>query len=232
MSSSANWFEVTQMSKGLCRVSIHGLIWGGAEQFIRDIGDAEEIWLNVDSPGGCGWTALQIYDALSKRRTTSTVHGLATSAATLLIAAGRVRAAKNARFVVHAPRIGVLGPEKALLESIQTLREINSRAGEIYAAKTRQPASTIAQWLSGEDRWFTAEEAHTLGLVDEILPEPEPRTDTFFGCSRDSVRGDFPTENETLLLDFLRALGPIQTKDKARLFRELTQWFARNIQAA
>lgn len=225
-----NWFHCRH-NADVALVRVSGEILDGAEELIQQIGDAPRVELRIDSPGGNSSAALAIYEAIQGREVSVEISGKCYSAAvTLAMAGARVKMAHDARMLLHRAVQHVVGDSDVLRSEAKRLDKINARIIAIVCARTRQPEDVVRHWFaSGVDTCFSADEAREAGLVDEILPPvmETPERDA------EALPGEKPgkpgfTEAERLLLDFLNALGPVQTRDRARLHRELGAWFTYN----
>jgi hypothetical protein len=99
---------------------------------------------------------------------------------------------------------------------------LNAKLRDLIALRTEQPADVVAAWLS-RDTCFTAPEALAAGLVDEITEvPPAPVAD----ADRVETSEPIQTEDETLALSLLSALGQIQVRSKGEFSRAVHAWLA------
>lgn len=145
----------------------------------------KKIRVRVNSPGGCVFTALSIFDTLQAARdrgvyVQSEVMGLAASAASLVIlAADKVIISGNSQIMVHEPSTMLWGKLGELKDGVDMVERLWHRMVSIYTARTGQDAQSFID-AHTKDVFYTAEEALAAQLVDEIgsalsaepLPEP------------------------------------------------------------
>ena len=129
--------------------------------------------VEINSEGGSVSEAVAIYNLLRSWRGDVTVEivGWALSAATIVAMAGTtIRMHSSSLLMLHAPWLSsTSGNADALRQRADMLDQVAESMRVAYG-RTNQPASVIANWLAGEDHWFTAEDALAVGLVDEIIP--------------------------------------------------------------
>lgn len=184
------------------------------------IGDAPKVELSVNSPGGCGRIAFNTFDLLRERNTRTLIDGIAGSAGAIIALAGqRIAMTRSSRMMVHAPIMAAIGDAAELRETAARLQEFEERFFRILNLQSEQPAELIREWLR-KDTWFTAEEALTAGLVEEII---EPKPGNVIAIPLEDEPDD---SQERLLLAMLDVFGDLQVVDKAKFARELNVWFA------
>ena len=146
-----------------------------AAQFVRDLAelDAEAITVRINSIGGSVPDGIAIHNAMKRHKATITtvIDGMALSIASLIAAGGdHVQAAENATLMVHAPWTIAAGNSVELREVADQLDTWARAMSTSYAAKTGQTQEEALALLSdGRDHWYTAAEAHSAGLVDEVI---------------------------------------------------------------
>lgn len=146
----------------------------------------KKIRVRVNSPGGCVFTALSIYDTLMAARAKgvfvqSEVMGLAASAASFIIlAADKVVISQNSQIMVHEPSTMLWGKLSELREGIELTEKVWRRMVDIYTGRTGQSAEEFEQ-AHTSDVFYTAEQAVAIGLADEV----------------GTAIGDLPTESES-----------------------------------
>jgi ATP-dependent Clp endopeptidase proteolytic subunit ClpP len=135
---------------------------------------AKDVVVRIHSPGGSVSDGVAIYNALARHPGKKTVHidGLAASMASyIMLAAGRLVMAANARVMLHEPRMDVeAGAVDDFESGAERLRAVRQIMIDGYAARSRKSADTVAGWLAKET-WFTAPEALAAGLIDEVEGE-------------------------------------------------------------
>ena len=149
------------------------------------------VTVRINSAGGDASAGLAIYNAIRTHGKASiSVEGMCASAATLICCAGYCRAAANSIFMLHSPWLAAEnGNAKKLRESANVLDIIESRYIAGYARKTGKSSVELKQVLDNGETWFTADEAQSFGLCDEVvgdlriaaaIPEKMELPDKFF----------------------------------------------------
>ncbi|MBR7029489.1 MAG: ATP-dependent Clp protease proteolytic subunit [Bacteroidaceae bacterium] len=140
----------------------------------------------ISSLGGDVNTALQIRQLFIEHGdVTAHLHGFVASAATIVATgAKQIKMGEFALFMIHkcstwqdewgqmnadniAAAISRLTSAKNALDSIDHV------IGSIYAQRTGQSVSTLAEMMKDET-WLTAEDAKAQGFVDDIIPDEQP----------------------------------------------------------
>lgn len=133
------------------------------------------ITLVINSPGGSIDAGFAIWDQVKMITSpvTTLVTGLAASMGSVLslVAAPKRRfATKNARFMVHQPRLsGVIQGQATDLE-IQAKEMLKTRSilVELYMQMTGKSTAEIEKAID-RDTWMTADEALEFGLLDKVV---------------------------------------------------------------
>lgn len=134
------------------------------------------VTMRVNSPGGLAFDGLAIHNALAAHdgHTTGIIESLAASAASLaVIGCDTVKMYANATYHIHEGLSFAFGHIADLQDSIEWLEQFNAAAIDTYAAKSGKSAKDIAKALlgdKGDGTKYTAEQAKTIGFVDEIIP--------------------------------------------------------------
>lgn len=191
-----------------------------------ELGDAQDVELLIDSPGGDTTTALGVYDLLKGRNVTTTIAGQCWSAAVIIMAASkRVRMQREASIMIHAPSDAVFGDAAFLAQRARGLEKLTGKIADIICKRTGQPAEIVACWL-GKDTWFTPEQALAAGLVDEIIERPQISIPA--RPAQPAQAGDpaavAPHPSEALFKTWLTAFGDVTTADKGKFMDALYQW--------
>jgi len=129
-----------------------------------------DITVNISSLGGDLIEALAIYDMFkaSNIRVTTNVIGATASAGTVIAMGGdTIKISENSLFLGHKASLFVGGNADDLRSAANDLDKFDSRIIAIYKKKTGKTKAEIENWLK-EDKWITAEEAKSFGLVDEV----------------------------------------------------------------
>lgn len=124
--------------------------------------------LRINSPGGSVVEAMGIYTLAVKHGVDVEIDGLAASAASYVAMAGkRIRIAENAMLMIHDPWTLAMGNANELRKTAETLDKFGGQANAVYAARSGMSIEQIAE-ASKAETWYTASEAVTAGLADEI----------------------------------------------------------------
>ncbi|TWU67299.1 ATP-dependent Clp protease proteolytic subunit 1 [Crateriforma conspicua] len=135
---------------------------------LEQIGDAPEIMLRINSPGGDVFKASTIYNLLRDHAAAITVRidGVAASAASLIAMAGdRIEIASNAMVMIHQCSTIAWGNKDELRRATSMLEKADTQAVQTYVDRTGGDKNTIIDWLQAET-WFTADEAVENGFAD------------------------------------------------------------------
>ena len=136
----------------------------------------QPINLYIKSPGGSVDDTLAIYDTMKLLSSPVETYciGYAYSGAAVLLASGT----KGKRYIlphgkvmIHQPYGGITGQAEDIRIQAEQIIKAKRQLNEILSHHTGQTVEQLH--LDGErDKYFTAQEAVTYGLVDEILTEP------------------------------------------------------------
>ncbi len=149
-----------------------GMFGVSAKQFISDLQSVptdHSILLKIHSPGGEVFDGNAIFNALQRRGNVEVqIEGIAASMATVISLAGApVKMAANGFYMIHNPWGVAMGDAEELRDQAELLDKIRSNMVAAYAAKSGKSLDQIQEWMDAET-WFTAEEAHAAGFVDEV----------------------------------------------------------------
>jgi len=138
-----------------------------------DADSAAPIDMLVSSPGGHLESGDAIHDIL--RHLVPPVNMIGTgwvgSAAThmyLAVPKGRRFCTPNTRFLIHQPSGGAGGQATDIAIHAQEIIKARERVARTIARETGKPLDTVLQDIE-RDRWLSAEEAVTYGLVGRII---------------------------------------------------------------
>ena len=131
-----------------------------------------DITLYINSPGGSITAGMVIYDTIQliPNDVTTIAMGLAASMGQFLLcagAAGKRYATPNTRIMMHQPLGGIGGTASDIKIQAEQMLFIKKRMAQLIAEHTGQTLETI-EADSDRDRWFTAEDAKTYGLIDHV----------------------------------------------------------------
>jgi ATP-dependent protease ClpP protease subunit len=170
-----SWYSITNKAPDSAEVMIYNEIGAfgiTAEAFVNELKDitAKNLSVRINSPGGDCFDAFAIFNALKnyKGRVTTSIDGLAASAATVIMLAGsEVNIAANGYLMIHCASSGVWGGADDMMKAAALLEKLNLTIAETYAQKTgKTPEEMLA--IVQEETWFNADEAKAAGLVDNI----------------------------------------------------------------
>ncbi|RZL44998.1 MAG: ATP-dependent Clp endopeptidase proteolytic subunit ClpP [Variovorax sp.] len=141
--------------------------------FLESENPDKDISFYINSPGGSVSAGLAIYDTMQfiKPEVSTLCMGMAASMGSFLLMAGakgKRFALPNAKIMIHQPSGGTSGQatdiEIHAREIIKTRHQLN----KIYSDRTGQPIEKIELDME-RDRYLSAEEAQTYGLVDQVI---------------------------------------------------------------
>ncbi len=135
--------------------------------------DTKDIWLYVNSPGGSVTAGMAIYDTMQfvGCDIATVCLGLAASMGQFLLCAGtpgKRYSLPNARIMMHQPSAGLRGQAADIAIQAEQLTYTKRRMAELIAHHTGQAVDQITA-DSERDRWFTAEQAKSYGVIDHVL---------------------------------------------------------------
>lgn len=126
-----------------------------------------DITVRINSQGGDVFSALSIYNLL-KGKCNVEILGLCASAATIIAAAGaKVSAASNSLFMIHSPKCMLIDYYNK--QSLDKLSNTLAKTEESILAAYRSRVENFQ--MPDDDLWLSAQEAKSLGFVDEIIDE-------------------------------------------------------------
>ena len=148
--------------EAVIRSTIDGLI---AQQV-----QSAEVYIN--SAGGSVFVATEIVNQLKRiPNVTIIVGALIASAATYICAHFYTKIASNTQVMIHKPILGISGNTSEISSKLRLLENITSDYKLAYAQKTKKTEKEIEQLWANGDYWMNAQEAKTLGFVDEVIGE-------------------------------------------------------------
>lgn len=158
-----------------------GNYWDGGitpKQFSDDLkalGDIDEIYVHLNSPGGQVFDGNTIYNILKnhKARVIVDIEGLAASIASVIAMAGdEIRIAENGMMMVHNASAFAIGDAEAMRKTADMLDKTNSTIISTYAKRTGLDEEKVTDLMNAET-WMTAKEALDYGFVDSITDAVE-----------------------------------------------------------
>lgn len=134
----------------------------------------ERIVLLIDTWGGASNPAWNLGKKLAAHgRVAAHVVGKCYSAAMLLLGGCNQRTASaDAKLMTHCANASVCGTSKVLRDTADRIDEEEIKIAPWMAERFEIPAGKWMAWHSGEDHYFTAEEALREGFVDRLTDPP------------------------------------------------------------
>lgn len=141
--------------------------------------DAERIFLRINCPGGDVFACEAMCEALRDHKATVEAHieGLAASAATsIACACDRVLATPASKYMIHETWTWTGGTKRDHKRVMELLEKCDETMLEEYKRRTGQTLEQLRAWVEAET-WFTADEAHNAGFVDEVKASAKASAD-------------------------------------------------------
>ncbi|MGQ0560139.1 MAG: ATP-dependent Clp endopeptidase proteolytic subunit ClpP [Sphingosinicella sp.] len=142
----------------------------------------KDIYMYINSPGGVVTSGMAVHDTMQyiRPKVGTVCIGQAASMGAFLLSAGEpgMRVAlTNARIMIHQPSGGAQGMASDIEIQAKEILRIRHRMNELMAKYTGQPLEEIEKNVE-RDKFFSADEAKTFGLVDEVFEKrPMPVDD-------------------------------------------------------
>ncbi|MDP1862074.1 MAG: ATP-dependent Clp endopeptidase proteolytic subunit ClpP [Gemmatimonadaceae bacterium] len=161
-------FLGTPVNDDVANIVIAQLLFLDADNPGRDIN------LYLNSPGGSVSAGLAIYDTMQflKSPVSTICMGMAASMGAFLLAAGapgKRQALPHARVMIHQPSQSGGGGSASDIEiQAKEILYLREKLNALMAKHTGQPMEQIER-DTDRDRWMSAEEAKTYGLIDSIV---------------------------------------------------------------
>lgn len=180
----ANIFNIIPGPQDTCCILLYGEIGDyadvKAQDVVRQLMEAERTYRKIDvrinSVGGDVHTGIAIFNALHQSQADITIYidCVAASTASFIAGCGKpVKMSRYGRMMLHRPMVCVCANADELEKHIKTLEDIEDILCSIYSERTGMSVEDIrAKYMDGEEHWLTAEEALSLGFVDEIYDDP------------------------------------------------------------
>lgn len=160
-------FLGTHIEDGMANAIIAQLL------FLESQGPKEDITLYINSPGGSVTSALAIYDTMQhiKCDVSTVCVGMAASAASLLLAAGKKGKRlilPNAEVMIHQVMGGAQGQATEIDIHARHILRTRDQLNKILVKHTGQKLAKVEKDTE-RDYFMSAEEAKKYGIVDEIV---------------------------------------------------------------
>lgn len=176
-----HWYRIkaeVQAEKTVIEIYIYGEIggWGiTANQFIQDLKALDDgvspVVAAFNTNGGDLFDGLAIHNALKRlgERCTARIDALAASAGSVAACgAHRVVMASNSMLMIHNPWTWTSGDAEDLRRVADVLDQTLEAIIAAYKSKAPEIDDAELRRMVNDETWLTAQEALTLGLVDEI----------------------------------------------------------------
>ena len=146
--------------------------------FLESENPDKDISFYINSPGGSVSAGMSIFDTMEfiKPDVSTLCMGVAASMGAFLLAAGtkgKRFALPNSRVMIHQPSGGAQGQASDIEIHAREILYLRERLNAILAEKTGQPIEQIAR-DTDRDRFMSADEAQSYGLIDQVLRKREP----------------------------------------------------------
>jgi ATP-dependent Clp protease, protease subunit len=141
--------------------------------FLESEDPERDIYLYINSPGGVVTAGLAIYDTMQylKAPVSTICVGQAASMGAVLLAAGakgKRYALPNSRIMIHQGSGGFRGNTPDVMIQVKELETLVDKLMKIIAKHTGQDAEKVKRDID-RDRFMSADEAKSYGLIDEIF---------------------------------------------------------------
>jgi len=145
--------------------------------FLEADNPGRDIHLYINSPGGSVSAGLPIYDTMQflKSPVNTICMGLAASMGAFLLAAGRNgkrSALPHSRIMIHQPSGGAQGTAADIEIQAREIIYLRAKMNELMAKHTGRPLEEIERDVD-RDRFMSAEEAKTYGMIDQVVTSRE-----------------------------------------------------------
>jgi ATP-dependent Clp protease protease subunit len=133
----------------------------------------KDITLYINSPGGSISAGMAVYDTMQyvKNDVATVAMGMAASMGQFLLCAGtpgKRYALPHARVMMHQLSGGIGGTAADIAIQAESMLHIKTVMNERIAFHTGHTAQQIEE-DADRDRWFTAEEAKSYGIIDHVI---------------------------------------------------------------
>lgn len=157
--------------------------WGGVsaksiKAQLDKMGDADEITVRINSPGGDVFDGFAIYNLLAQHpaKIHVKVDGWAASAASVIMMAGDTReVAANALVMIHNPWTMAIGDASNMRKTADLLDQIKDSIITTYKAGTTLADEEIVSLMDAET-WFDAQGAIDAGLATAVVGKSDKTT--------------------------------------------------------
>ena len=149
--------------------------------FLESENPDKDISFYINSPGGSVSAGMSVFDTMEfiKPDVSTLCMGVAASMGAFLLAAGakgKRFALPNSRVMIHQPSGGAQGQAADIEIHAKEILYLRERLNRILAEKTGQSYEQIAR-DTDRDRFLSADEAHSYGIIDRVLRKREGASD-------------------------------------------------------
>ncbi len=141
--------------------------------FLQADSPDKDIYVYLNSPGGIVSSGLAIYDTIQhiSAPVNTICMGMAASMGSFLLASGRKgkrSALPHALIMMHQPSGGAQGTASDIEIQAREILYLRTKLNDLYALHTGQTVEQIEKDMD-RDRFMSAEEAKSYGIVDHVL---------------------------------------------------------------
>ena len=149
--------------------------------FLDSSDPGKDISIYINSPGGSVHAGYGIYDTMQYIGCdVSTIcTGMAASMAAVLLVAGtkgKRFALPHSRVMIHQPLGGMQGQASDIEIAAKEILRVKGELYKIISDHSGQPLEVIER-DSDRDKWMTATEAQTYGMIDKVLSPKQKKED-------------------------------------------------------
>ena len=150
--------------------------------FLESENPKKDIFMYINSPGGVVTAGMAIHDTMQyiRPRVGTVCIGQAGSLGSFLLSAGEpgMRVAlTNSRIMIHQPSGGAQGMAADIEIQAREILRMRHDLNTLYAKYTGKPLEEIEHAMD-RDKFMSAEDARTFGLIDEVFDKrPAPADD-------------------------------------------------------
>ena len=149
--------------------------------YLDNLKRGQEISLYINSPGGSVDDTMAIYDTMRFIASPVATYciGRAQSGAAVVLAAGEKGkrfALPHAKIMLHQPWGGVTGQAEDIRIQAEEIIKARAMINKVLAQHTGLDPEQLEK-ETDRDKYLTAQEALKYGLIDEVLAEPEAKSD-------------------------------------------------------
>ena len=149
---------------------------------------SEDVTLNICSHGGDIFVAFGIIDLLRPFKTTANIVGYVASAASIIaLSCDKVTITPTGSIMLHSAYVDAVEITDEMDEGVR-------RANELMLSIIRNRCPSIDASVVSKENWFNADRAKALGLVDEIVINPDVIGSAMYRYAAKFVGGSMATK--------------------------------------